>query len=139
MLSPRPTLSLLTKIMSWIQSALELQNIHSLAGPFNCDRVMTPSPKDNLIVGVCFIPITYSVIIFFLAGASGKNSDFFHTQRVCCLLVLNLVSSTLTKIGDILPWEDVEGEAEKLLEGTRANVRDQENSGDSQEQDDDRV
>ena len=58
---------------------------------------------------------------------------------MCCLLVLNLVSSTLTKIGDILPWEDVEREAEKLLEGTRANVRDQENSGDSQEQDDDRI
>ena len=26
-----------------------------------------------------------------------------------------------TKIGDILPWEDVEGEAERLLDSTRAN------------------
>jgi hypothetical protein len=36
---------------------------------------------------------------------------------------------------------DVEREAEKLLEGTRANVRDPENSvsGDNQEQDDDRI
>ena len=38
-----------------------------------------------------------------------------------------------------LPWEDVEREAEKLLEGTRANVRDPENSGASQEPDDDRI
>ena len=70
MLIPCPTLSLLTVIMSLIRSALELQNIHSLAGPFNCDRVRTPSPKDNLIVGVYFIPITYSVIILFLVGAT---------------------------------------------------------------------
>ena len=33
-----------------------------------------------------------------------------------------------TKIGDILPWEDVEREAERLLESTRANARDSENS-----------
>ena len=42
-----------------------------------------------------------------------------------------------TKIGDVLPWEDVEREAEKLLESTRANARDSEcdteNSGASQE------
>jgi hypothetical protein len=44
-----------------------------------------------------------------------------------------------TKIGDILPWEDVEREAEKLLEGTRANVGDPENSDASQEQDGDRI
>ena len=45
-----------------------------------------------------------------------------------------------TKIGDILPWEVVERETEKLLEGTRANARrDPENSGASQEQDDDRI
>ena len=43
-----------------------------------------------------------------------------------------------TKIGDILPWEDVENEAERLLESTRANARDSENGGASQEQDDDR-
>jgi hypothetical protein len=44
-----------------------------------------------------------------------------------------------TKIGDILPWEDVEREAEKLLESIRANERGSENSGASQEQDDDRI
>ena len=44
-----------------------------------------------------------------------------------------------TKIGDILPWEDEEREAERLLESTRANARDSENSRDSQEQDDDRI
>ena len=44
-----------------------------------------------------------------------------------------------TKIGDILPWEDVEGEAERLLENTRANEQDSENSPVSQEQDDDRI
>jgi hypothetical protein len=43
-----------------------------------------------------------------------------------------------TKIGDIFPWEDVEREAERLLESTRANARDSKNSGASQEQDDDR-
>jgi len=44
-----------------------------------------------------------------------------------------------TKIGDILPCEDVEREAEKLLESIRANAKDSENSGASQEQDDDRT
>ncbi len=29
-----------------------------------------------------------------------------------------------TKIGDILQWEDVEREAERLLESTRVNARD---------------
>jgi hypothetical protein len=38
-----------------------------------------------------------------------------------------------TKIGDILPWEDVEREAEKLLESTRTNARNSGNSGASQE------
>jgi hypothetical protein len=42
------------------------------------------------------------------------------------------------EIGDILPWEDVEREAERLLENTRANARNSENSCASQEQDDDR-
>ena len=46
---------------------------------------------------------------------------------------------TETKIGDIFPWEDVEREAEKLLESIRANERGSENSGASQEQDDDRT
>jgi len=44
-----------------------------------------------------------------------------------------------TKIGDILPWEDVEREAERLLESTRANARNSENSDASQGQDDDRT
>ena len=44
-----------------------------------------------------------------------------------------------TKIGDILPWEDVKREAERLLESMRANARDSENSRASQEQDDDRI
>jgi hypothetical protein len=44
-----------------------------------------------------------------------------------------------TKIGDILPWEDVEREAERLLESMGANARDSENSRASQEQDDDRI
>ena len=34
---------------------------------------------------------------------------------------------------------DVDREAERLLESTRANARDSENSRDSQEQDDDRI
>jgi len=44
-----------------------------------------------------------------------------------------------TKIGDILPWEEVEREAERLLESTRANERNSENSHASLEQDDDRT
>jgi len=44
-----------------------------------------------------------------------------------------------TKIGDILPWDDVEREAERLLESTRANARDSKNSRASQEQDEDRI
>ena len=36
-------------------------------------------------------------------------------------------------------WENVEREAERLLENTRANARDSENSRASQEQDDDRT
>jgi hypothetical protein len=46
---------------------------------------------------------------------------------------------TETKIGGIFPWEDVEREAEKLLESIRANEQGSENSGASQEQDDDRI
>jgi len=76
MLKPRPTLSLLTVVLSLIRSALELQNVHSLAGPFNCNRVRTPSPEDNLIVGVCFIPIDYLVIILFLAGVTVLRALF---------------------------------------------------------------
>jgi hypothetical protein len=68
MLNQRTTLSSLTAILSLIRSALELQNVHSLASPLNCNRVRTPSPEDNLIIGVCFIPIYYSVIILFLTG-----------------------------------------------------------------------
>ena len=44
-----------------------------------------------------------------------------------------------TKIGDIMPWEDVEGEAERLLDSARANEQDSEDSHVSQEQDDDRT
>ena len=46
-----------------------------------------------------------------------------------------------TKIGDILPtsWEDVEGEAERLLDSARANEQNSENSHVTQEQDDDRT
>ena len=46
-----------------------------------------------------------------------------------------------TKIGDILPtsWEDVEGEAERLLDSARANEQNSENSHVSQEQDDDQT
>ena len=40
---------------------------------------------------------------------------------------------------EIPGWEDVEGESERLLESTRANERDSENSCVSQEQDDDRI
>ena len=46
---------------------------------------------------------------------------------------------TETKIGDIFPWEDVEREAEKLLESIRANEQGSENSDASQEQDDDQI
>ena len=62
-----------------------------------------------------------------------------------------LISSEETKTGscnsygqkqrrcDTLPWKDVEGEAERLLDSTRANEQDSENSRVSQEQDDDRI
>ena len=82
--------------MSLIRGALKLQNIHSLAGPFNCNRVRTPSPKDNLIVRVCFIPITYSVIILFLAGATALRVPY-----IC--------SCTLKKL--FCQWQSVEGRA----------------------------
>ena len=44
-----------------------------------------------------------------------------------------------TKIGDILPWDDVEGEAERLLESARANEQDSEDSHVSKEREDDRT
>ncbi len=40
---------------------------------------------------------------------------------------------------DILQWEDVEREAERLLESTPANARNSENSDASQGQNDDRT
>ena len=40
---------------------------------------------------------------------------------------------------EIPGWEDVEGESERLLESTRANDQDSENSRVSKEQDDDRI
>jgi hypothetical protein len=49
------------------------------------------------------------------------------------------ISDADGEIGDILPWEDVEREAERLLESTRAKARNSKNSCVSQEQDDDRT
>jgi hypothetical protein len=43
------------------------------------------------------------------------------------------------KLATSCRWEDVEGEAERLLDSTRANEQDSENSRVSQEQDDDRI
>ena len=66
-------------------------------------------------------------------GETKRNLEFIGGERDRQLQQL----WAETKIGDILPWEDVEREAEKLLESTRANARDPENSVDSQEHDDD--
>ena len=66
-------------------------------------------------------------------GEAKRNLEFIGGERDRQLQQL----WSETKIGDILPCEDVEREAEKLLEGTRANTRDPENSVDSQEHDDD--
>jgi hypothetical protein len=68
-------------------------------------------------------------------GEAKRNLEFIGGERDRQLQQL----WAETKIGDILPWEDVEREAEQLLEGTRANVRDPEGSGASQEKDDDRI
>ena len=68
-------------------------------------------------------------------GEAKRNLEFIGGERDRQLQQL----WAETKIGDILPWEDVEREAEELLEGTRTNARDPENSGASQEQDDDRI
>ena len=66
-------------------------------------------------------------------GEAKRNLEFIGGERDRQLQQL----WAETKIGDILPWEDVEREAEKLLESIRANERGPENSGASQEQDDD--
>ena len=68
-------------------------------------------------------------------GEAKRNLEFIGGERDRQLQQL----WAETKIGDILPWEDVEREAERLLESTRANARNSENSGVSQEQDDDRT
>jgi len=68
-------------------------------------------------------------------GEAKRNLEFIGGERDRQLQQL----WTETKIGDILPWEDVEREAERLLESTLANARNSENSGASQEQDDDRT
>ena len=72
-------------------------------------------------------------------GEAKRNLEFIGRERDRQLQQL----WAETKIGDILPWEDVdvtvEREAERLLESTRANARNSENSGASKEQDDDRT
>ena len=68
-------------------------------------------------------------------GEAKRNLEFIGGERDRQLQQL----WAETKIGDILPWEDVEREAERLLESTRANARNSENSLASQEQDDDRT
>jgi len=71
----------------------------------------------------------YKIIIFFFGEAKDSVNFSFFLQQLWAE----------TGIGDILPWEDVEREAEQLLEGTRANVRDTEGSGATQEKNDDRI
>jgi hypothetical protein len=44
-----------------------------------------------------------------------------------------------TRIGDILPWDEIEDEAEKLLERVRANRQASDDSHVSKEQEDDPV
>jgi len=66
-------------------------------------------------------------------GEAKRNLEFIEGERDRQLQQL----WAETKIGDILPWEDVEREAERLLESTRANARNSENSDASQGQDDD--
>ena len=68
-------------------------------------------------------------------GEAKRNLEFIGGERDRQLQQL----WAETRIGDILPWEDVEREAEQLLEGTRANVKDPEGSGASQEKDDERI
>jgi len=58
-------------------------------------------------------------------GETKRNLEFIGGERDRQLQQL----WAETKIGDILPWGDVEREVEKLLESTRANARDPENSG----------
>jgi ribonuclease HI len=68
-------------------------------------------------------------------GEAKRNLEFIGGERDRQLQQL----WAETRIGDIFPWEDVEREAEQLLEGTRANVKDPEGSGASQEKDDERI
>ena len=51
-------------------------------------------------------------------GEAKRNLEFIRGERDRQLQQL----WAETKIGDILPWEDVEREAEKLIESTRANA-----------------
>ena len=53
-------------------------------------------------------------------GEAKRNLEFIGGERDRQLQQL----WAETKIGDILPWEDVEREAERLLESTRVNARD---------------
>ena len=57
-------------------------------------------------------------------GEAKRNLEFIGGERDRQLQQLRAE----TKIGDILPWEDVEEEAERLFESTRANERGSENS-----------
>ena len=68
-------------------------------------------------------------------GEAKRNLEFIGGERDRQLQQL----WAETKIGDILPWEDVEREAERLLESTRANARNSENRRASKEQDDDQT
>jgi hypothetical protein len=60
----------------------------------------------------------YLRVAILMHGEAKRNLEFIGGERDRQLQQL----WAETKIGDILPWEDVEREAEKLIESTRANA-----------------
>ncbi len=73
--SPLPVVSFL------IRCTHEFQHRKDLVGPINHDVVRSPSPKNDLVVGVRFIPphllvvLQFFIIVYFFRGISSALAN----------------------------------------------------------------
>ena len=82
----------LSVISSLIRRTLEFQHKKDLVGPINHDVVRSPSPKNDLVVGVRFIPPHLLVVLQFFITESCPS---FAASRPPLLMSSSLSASSL--------------------------------------------